>query len=105
MIRPHGDTGASIPRRLAKKIRLAQRGFAVGLAARLAMEGTGGTYFLRNPKKQPILVFKPADEEAFAPNNPRSYTGTMGQPSFRPGIFSGRGYLREVAAFLMDHGR
>lgn len=51
-----------------------------------------------------VLVLKPADEEAFAPNNPRGHTGLMGQATFRPGVVSGEGHLREVAAYLLDHG-
>eukprot|EP00471_Norrisiella_sphaerica_P005381 CAMPEP_0184481144 /NCGR_PEP_ID=MMETSP0113_2-20130426/2675_1 /TAXON_ID=91329 /ORGANISM="Norrisiella sphaerica, Strain BC52" /LENGTH=730 /DNA_ID=CAMNT_0026860075 /DNA_START=447 /DNA_END=2639 /DNA_ORIENTATION=- len=77
-------------------------GLLQGLAPRLAMDGTGGTYFLRCNRRQTVAVFKPADEEPFAPNNPRNYTGKMGQVGFRKGILSGEGYLREVAAYLLD---
>jgi len=51
-----------------------------------------------------VLVFKPQDEEAFAPHNPRGYSGALGHFSFRPGIRSGEGHSREVAAWLLDHG-
>lgn len=81
----------------------ARQGIRIGLKGKLSDEGTGGTYFLRNARKQKVLVFKPADEEAFAPNNPRGYTGRLGSQGFRPGIHSGEGHLREVAAYILDH--
>jgi len=56
----------------------ANRGLAIGLVPNLTMGGTAGTYFLRNPNRNIIAVFKPLDEEAFAPNNPRGYTGKLG---------------------------
>lgn len=48
-------------------------------------------------------VFKPADEEQCAPNNPRNMVGQMGSAGLRKGIPSGQGCLREVAAYLLDH--
>ena len=47
-------------------------------------------------------MFKPIDEEAFAPNNQKGYVGKFGQQSFRNGILSGEGSIREVIAFLLD---
>jgi len=44
----------------------------------LTNDGTSGTYFLRGGNKKPQAVFKPIDEEAFAPNNPRDYVGAFG---------------------------
>lgn len=99
-MRLYGNTPC--PAILKKIISIARGGLSHGLAPRLAMEGTGGTYFLRSHKRDTVAVFKPADEEQFAPNNPRNYVGTMGQIGFRKGIFSGEGYQREVAAFLLD---
>ena len=42
------------------------------------------------------------DEEPFAPNNPRGYTGKLNDPGFRKGILSGEAAEREVAAYLID---
>ena len=57
--------------------RLAQRateGMEAGLGAMEAdASSVGGAYFLRDRLGRYIGVFKPADEEPFAPNNPRSY--------------------------------
>uniref|UniRef100_A0A7S2XF66 1-phosphatidylinositol 4-kinase n=1 Tax=Lotharella oceanica TaxID=641309 RepID=A0A7S2XF66_9EUKA len=100
MMRFYGNTPC--PPRLKKIVGAARLGLVHGLAPRLAMDGTGGTYFLRNARRDTIAVFKPADEEPFAPSNPRNYVGKMGQQGFRRGIQSGEGYLREVAAYLLD---
>lgn len=100
-IRPlYNDTE---PPGFATLVEQAKQGVAKGLVGKLAIDGTGGTYFLRNAQKKEVLVFKPADEEAFAPNNPRGHSGRMGQQSFRPGVLSGEGHLREVAAYILDH--
>lgn len=69
----------------------------------LTFEGTSGTYLLKNRGQRPMCVFKPIDEEAFAPNNPRGLVGPFGNPSLRKGILSGEGCIREVAAYLVDH--
>ena len=42
-----------------------------GIAPALAPSGTGGSYFLRDPDRNIVAVFKPVDEEAYAPHNPR----------------------------------
>ena len=84
-------------------IHAARAGLSIGLTPRLAVEGTGGTYFLRSRSKQQVAVFKAEDEEPFAPNNPRGYVGVYGGPGMRAGLLSGEGAVREVAAYLMDH--
>lgn len=33
---------------------------------------------MRGISKKPVAVFKPIDEEAFAPNNPRDHVGRFG---------------------------
>jgi len=49
-----------------------------------------------------MTIFKPIDEEAFAPNNPRDHVGPFGSRSFRAGVLSGEACIREVAACLLD---
>jgi hypothetical protein len=58
---------------------------------------------LRGSNKKTIAVFKPIDEEAFAPNNPRDHVGPFGSKTFRVGVLSGESCIREVAAFLLDY--
>jgi len=90
------------PPEITDCISQARQGLAIGLTPRLALEGTGGTYFLRNRQKQSVAVFKPEDEEAFMPANPRGYVGHPGQAGFRHGLVSGEGGAREVAAYMLD---
>jgi hypothetical protein len=58
---------------------------------------------MRNVQKKNIAIFKPIDEEPFAPNNPRGHSGRFGSQTFRPGVLSGESCIREVAAYLLDH--
>ena len=58
---------------------------------------------LRGPNRKPVAVFKPIDEEQFAPNNPRDFNGPFGSSTFRPGIVSGESTIREIAAYTLDH--
>lgn len=90
------------PNILKEIIEEVKYGFMQGLAPVLNLNGTSGSYNLRNTNKDTVAIFKPIDEEAFAPNNQKGYTGKFGQESFRKGILSGEGSIREVAAYLLD---
>jgi len=107
------------PKSLRRNVQQCRRGFALGLKPDLVLDGSGGTYYLHDARKVRIAVFKPADEEPYAENNPRGYVrqgGTVlgsGDFSFgydeaesgmRAGISPGEACVREVAAFLLDHG-
>ena len=85
------------------KITEIERGFEKGYRPWLTDDGTSGCYMLRGPNRKPAAVFKPIDEEQFAPNNPRDFSGPFGSSTFRPGIFSGESTIREIAAYLLDH--
>ena len=89
----------SILKKLMEEIR---HGFMEGLIPNLLLGGTSGTYSLRNTNKETVALFKPIDEEAFAPNNQKGYTGKFGQESFRKGVLSGEGSIREVATYILD---
>jgi hypothetical protein len=92
------------PRLLKSKIQQARRALAVGLKPELVLEGSGGTYFLHDTRKAKIAIFKPADEEPYAENNPRGYLPQPDQSTYlREGIVPGEACLREVAAFMLDH--
>eukprot|EP00667_Euglena_gracilis_P013643 EG_transcript_14082 len=64
----------------------------------LASDGEGAAYFCCNAQGVPIAVFKPYDEEPGAVRNPRGGSAPM-----LGGIPPGGGWLREVAAYRLDH--
>jgi hypothetical protein len=82
-------------------------GFEQGLEPSLTEEGTSGTYILKKIGQEnsasAVAVWKPIDEEPFAPNNPRGMKAQFGSNTCRPGVKSGESSLREVLAFLLDH--
>jgi len=93
----------STPKNLRALVALARRGLSLGLKPDLVLEGSGGTYYMHDVCKNRIAVFKPADEEPYAENNPRGYLRQPGQPmSLREGIVPGEACMREVAAYLLD---
>lgn len=100
------------PKALQRLVQQARRGLTLGFKPALAPDGSGGSYFLSDARRQRVGVFKPADEEPFAENNPRGYVA-HGAPSSSPGggdaewlrqgVRPGELCLREVAAYLLDH--
>jgi hypothetical protein len=78
-------------------------GFLIGLKPKFLEDGTSGTYLMRNVNKQTIAIFKPFDEEPFAPNNQKGYVNKFGSETFRKGILSGEGSIREFAAYALDN--
>ncbi|CAD8067503.1 unnamed protein product [Paramecium sonneborni] len=76
--------------------------FMTGITPKLTAFGTQGTYILEDQNHKPVAIFKPYDEEAFAPNNPRGMRAKMNSPGLRQGILSGEGVDREVATYLID---
>ncbi|RQM09061.1 hypothetical protein DD237_006558 [Peronospora effusa] len=122
-IHPYG--AHLLPVTLMKVMHQALQGLALGLAPVLAMDGTGGTYFFKDPSHRNVGCFKPQDEEPFGPNNPRGLVGQLGQHTaifvfyghlipypynterykqsgLRRGILSGEACERELAAYLLD---
>jgi len=81
-------------------------------APELCGEGEGGTYFLKDDSNKVIAVFKPADEEAHAVNNPKQNLtdSDSSDPESRPderrspkkGLKVGEAVMKECAAFLLD---
>ena len=77
----------------------------MGKRPQLASGGTGGAYFLRDRDGETCAVFKPADEEPCAKNNPRGNANTSANgEGLRKGTRVGEGASREVAAYVLDHG-
>ncbi|KAG7386230.1 Phosphatidylinositol 4-kinase type 2-beta [Phytophthora pseudosyringae] len=107
VLKPATCTGSSA---YAKEMALLASQVHTGLQARVAPipvdDCTGGVYYLRTKNRRLTGVFKPADEEAYAPNNPKLYhkpEQASGVSGMREGISAGDAAVREVAAYLLDH--
>ena len=92
-------------------LQAARAGLAEGLQPTLAKAGTGGSYFLQDVSGRPVAVFKPEEEEPHAVNNPKGRTGSSsdgssgsGSEGLKRGTRPGEGAVREVAAYVLDHG-
>jgi hypothetical protein len=73
-----------------------------GVKPRLVEDGAGGTYFIQGRQGKPIAVFKPRDEEALAPNNPKMHAGQGQGAGLKEGILVGEAAINEYAAFVLD---
>lgn len=93
---------STCPTDLFSLIEQIQEGFDLNMKPTLMLDGTGGTYLMKNGKNQVSAVFKPTDEEPFAPMNPKGYMGKLGSIGLRKGVLSGEAAYREVAAYLLD---
>ncbi|CAL9150377.1 unnamed protein product [Musa hybrid cultivar] len=75
-----------------------------GVAPLPVHSGLGGAYYFRNTKGESVAIVKPTDEEPFAPNNPKGFTGkALGQPGLKRSVRVGETGFREVAAYLLDY--
>lgn len=66
-------------------------GLAAGFEPRLADEGTGGAYLLRDAKGGVVAIFKPSDEEPYTPNNPRGLSSPSPHSPFLGALFGSHG--------------
>ena len=98
----YGDMKPS--NRFARCLNQVSQGLSMGLKPLLTVEGTGGTYLLRDGRhRRPVAVFKPMDEEPGGVNNPRGLQGFGSETGLRGGVKVGEAQQREVAASLLDH--
>jgi hypothetical protein len=94
----------SISPTIRNMVEEVKMGLLGGQAPKIASEGSGGVYFMKDRcGLTNVAVFKPMDEEPMAPNNPRGFSASSHGEGLRKGSRSGEGALREVAAFLLDH--
>lgn len=94
--------GAPRVRALVVEVAIAM---ASGVNPELVSTGLGGAYFMRSRNGDTIAVAKPIDEEPLALNNPKGFAGPMlGQPGMKRSIRVGETGIRELAAYLLDHG-
>ncbi|KAJ1459089.1 phosphatidylinositol 3 and 4-kinase-domain-containing protein [Pelagophyceae sp. CCMP2097] len=112
----HRRSDGALPPALGRAFLKARRALIVNAKApSLAMDGTGGTYFMHDIDGRAVGCFKPADEEPFCVNNPRHFVGphcafsARGRDvprgelsSMRLGVRPGEAHAREVAAYLLD---
>lgn len=88
-------------------LALVQESYDNDRVPELSEEGVGGTYFLKSKSDgKKFAVFKPGDEEPYAPNNPKRLLLRNSYGQIKPqrnGFREGEGYLRETAAYLLDH--
>jgi hypothetical protein len=97
--------GSKSSPKVNRLVREAVKGIEAGVQPVLAGGGLGGAYYFCNCRGENIAIVKPTDEEPFAPNNPKGFTGrSLGEPGLKPSIRVGETGLREVAAYLLDHG-
>lgn len=93
---------------LLRMVRAVGAGLDSGHQPQLIPDGMGGAYFLRDADDRNVGVFKPTDEEPYAPANPKGLAGGDGSmgalSSAKPGVNVGRAAQRECAAYLLDHG-
>eukprot|EP00250_Pteridium_aquilinum_P006971 c16783_g1_i1 orf=492-2255(+) len=89
---------------LSDLMQRVKTGLEQGHAPILARDGSGGVYFMQDEFGSSIVgVFKPADEEPMAVNNPKGLPVSMNGEGLKRGTKVGEGALREVAAFILDH--
>eukprot|EP00948_MAST-09A_sp_MAST-9A-sp1_P002395 g2395.t1 len=67
---PRGDTASVILQSVIDQINLALH---KGVRPVAIKECAGGVYYFRNRRGRIIAVFKPLDEEPYAPNNPKGF--------------------------------
>eukprot|EP00607_Mallomonas_marina_P007939 CAMPEP_0182416184 /NCGR_PEP_ID=MMETSP1167-20130531/339_1 /TAXON_ID=2988 /ORGANISM="Mallomonas Sp, Strain CCMP3275" /LENGTH=500 /DNA_ID=CAMNT_0024588697 /DNA_START=260 /DNA_END=1762 /DNA_ORIENTATION=+ len=91
---------------LPSLVQCADFGLKSGIEPCLVDGCLGGTYFLRDLNKNITVVWKPADEEPFAPQNPRQSENFLGKhrQAYKGAIVPGFGMFREVVAFSLDKG-
>ncbi|GLT95645.1 hypothetical protein SLE2022_133130 [Rubroshorea leprosula] len=96
--------GQGAPRVHALVIEAAMS-IAAGIEPIPVSSGLGGAYFLRSRNGDVIAVAKPIDEEPLAFNNPKGFGRLMlGQPGMKRSVRVGETGIRELAAYLLDHG-
>jgi len=90
--------------KIKRLLRESAKAIEAGVEPVPAGGGLGGAYYFRNCRGENIAIVKPTDEEPFAPNNPKGFTGrALGQPGLKRSIRVGETGVREVAAYLLDH--
>ncbi|KAI4341215.1 hypothetical protein MLD38_025966 [Melastoma candidum] len=97
-----GGSTASDVRALVVEVAIA---IASGVNPIAVSGGLGGVYYMNSRNGRKVAIAKPVDEEPLAFNNPKGFGGLMlGQPGLKRSIRIGETGVRELAAYLLDHG-
>ena len=95
-----------VPTPEAEFVEVVNRGQRKGRRASLTSEGCGGAYYVHDVDGACVGVWKPRDEEPYAPANPRGYVDANircgSRSPMRPGFRVGWGFLRERAVYNLD---
>jgi len=85
-------------------IKKVESGVQSGLKPQLIEDCTGGTYIVKDAQGNNIGIFKPVDEEPYAPGNPKGFIGDSlhVQSKMKKGIPVGESCVRECIAYLLD---
>ncbi len=85
-------------------IKEAKIALVKGLHPILITQGVSGSYWMRGPDRHVLGLFKPFDEEVFAPHNPVGphFQGALGLRRIRIGCRVGESAHHEVGAFVVD---
>lgn len=71
-------------------------------------EGISGSYFLENVNRHRVAIFKPLDEEPYAPNNPKGYVGNywilLSDLFFALIILGGHDFLHNIDVLFRKKG-
>lgn len=81
----------------------ARMAMKAGIAPIPLNQSSSGTYILRDRLKRNLAVFKPKLQELGGPKNPSWTIWLAGFSSKHMGVEPGTSYLRERAAYLLDH--
>jgi len=85
-------------------IRRAESGVSSGRKPELIEDCTGGTYIVKDAQGNNVGIFKPVDEEPYAPANPKGFIGDSMyvHSKMKRGIPVGESCTRECIAYLLD---
>ncbi|XP_074584708.1 phosphatidylinositol 4-kinase gamma 4-like [Curcuma longa] len=104
LIKPLYDSKVELSPVITDLIRSAALGLEKGNLPIMSSEGSGGAYFMQDAfGGKYVALFKPIDEEPMAENNPRGLPLTTDGEGLKKGTRVGKGAIREVAAYILDH--
>ncbi|KAL0596473.1 Phosphatidylinositol 4-kinase type 2-beta, partial [Plecturocebus cupreus] len=91
----------------AEIILRAEQAIEVGISPERISQGSSGSYFVKDPKRKIIGVFKPKSEEPYGQLNPKwtKYVHKVCCPCCfgRGCLIPNQGYLSEAGAYLVDN--